>query len=91
MATQDEKSGSRKSNSDNSRNNNGTIGSVGGVEREPRGSFHEMIERLKVQEANVRGIRENEENHMVGDQKYQGGSYAPDEVDPNKRKETDDL
>jgi hypothetical protein len=90
MATHDKKSGFRESNSDNSRNNNGTIGGAGGVEREPKGSFHEMIERAKVPEANERGVRENEENHMIGDQKYQGGSYAPNEVDPNKREESDE-
>lgn len=80
----EKKSGFRENNSDNSRNNNGTIGGAGGVEREPKGSFHKMIERLKVPEANERGIRENEENHMLGDQKYSGGAYAENEIDPNK-------
>ncbi|HEY1010314.1 MAG: hypothetical protein ACO1NS_14665 [Daejeonella sp.] len=91
MATQDRKSGFTEKNSDNSRNNNGTLGGAGGIEREPKGSFHEMVERAKVPEANVRGIRENEENHMLGKQKYEGGSYAPNEVDPNKRKDEQDL
>ncbi len=77
-------SGFTEKNSDNSRNNNGTIGGAGGVEKEPKGSFHKMIERLKVPEANERGVRENEENHMLGDQKYGGGAYAENETDPNK-------
>ena len=74
----------RETNSDNSRNNNGTIGGVGGVKREPKGSFHKMTELAKTPEANERGIRENEENHMLGGQKYGGGAYAENEIDPNK-------
>lgn len=84
MATDDKNSGFTENNSDNSRNNNGTIGGAGGVEKETKGSFHEMTERAKVPEANERGIRENEENHMIGDQKYEGGAYAENEIDPNK-------
>lgn len=83
MAT-DKKSGFSENNSDNSRNNNGTLGGAGGTDKEPKGSFHEMTERAKVPEANERGIRENEENHMVGDQKDEGGGYAENEIDPNK-------
>lgn len=85
MATEGKNSGFSEKNSDNSRNNNGTLGGAGGVENEPKGSFHKMIERLKVHEANERGIRENEENHMLGSQKYEGGAYAENEIDPNKR------
>ncbi len=84
MAAQEKNSGFKSNNSDNSRNNNGTIGGAGGVEREPKGSLHEMVERAKVPEANERGIRENEENHMIGKQKYGNGSYAENEIDPNK-------
>lgn len=83
MAT-DKKSGFSENNSDNSRNNNGTIGGAGGAEKEGKGSLHEMIERAKVPEANERGIRENEENHMIGNQKHEGGRYAENEIDPNK-------
>lgn len=83
MAT-DNKSGFSENNSDNSRNNNGTLGGAGGVKKEGDGSFHEMTERAKVPEANERGVRENEENHMVGDQKYKGGNFAENEIDPNK-------
>ncbi len=83
MATGDKNSGFTEKNSDNSRNNNGTLGGAGGVEKEAKGSFHEMNERAKVPEANERGIRENEENHMIGKQKYEGGSYAKNEIDPN--------
>ncbi|WP_411273726.1 hypothetical protein [Daejeonella sp.] len=82
MATEG-KSGFAESNSDNSRNNNGTIGGAGGTKREPKGSFHEMTERAKVPEANERGIRENEENHKIGDQAHENGSYAENEIDPN--------
>lgn len=82
MATE-EKSGFAESNSDNSRNNNGNIGGAGGVEKEPKGSFHEMTERAKVPEANERGIRENEENHSTREQNYEGGGYAKNEIDPN--------
>jgi hypothetical protein len=71
--------------SDNSRNNNGTLGSDGGVKHAPKGSFHEMTERVKEGEpANERGIRENEENHAVGNVKYGGGKYVSNEIDPNK-------
>lgn len=84
MTAKDNNSGFKEENSDNSRNNNGTIGGAGGVEKEPKGSFHEMTERVKVPEANERGIRENEENHALGDQKYEGGAYAENEIDPNK-------
>ena len=83
MAT-DKKSGFSEKNSDNSRNNNGTLGGSGGVPNEPKGSLHEMTERAKVPEANERGIRENEENHTTGDQKYEEGAYAENEIDPNK-------
>ena len=70
--------------SDNSRNNNGTLGSVGGGKRAPTGSFHKMTERAKEGEpVNERGIRENEENHAVGDVKYEGEKYASNEIDPN--------
>ncbi len=83
MATTEKNSGFNENNSDNSRNNNGTIGGAGGVKKDAKGSLREMEERAKVPEANERGIRENEENHMIGDQKYEGGSYADGEIDPN--------
>lgn len=83
MATSDKNSGFTQNNSDNSRNNNGTIGGAGGVENDAKGSLHKMTERAKVPEANERGVRENEENHMVGDQKHERGSYAENEIDPN--------
>jgi len=84
MATKDRNSGFTEEDSDNSRNNNGTIGGAGGVEKDSKGSFHDMTERVKVPEANERGIRENEENHTLGDQKHEGGDYAENEIDPNK-------
>lgn len=87
MSTENKNRENSDNESDNSRNNNGTIGGEGGVEREPKGSFHELSERLKQPEpVNERGIRENEENHSTRDIKYEQGSYAPGEIDPNKRK-----
>ena len=84
MSTENKNSGYSEKNSDNSRNNNGTIGGAGGVEKEPKGSFHEMVERAKEgNPPNVRGIRENEENHGLGEQKHDSGHYEENEVDPN--------
>lgn len=71
----------------NDRNNAGTIGSEGGVEKEGKGSFHKFTENLKEPEApNVRGIRENEENHAVGSagQRTPEGGYKENEADPNQ-------
>lgn len=85
MSTENRNRENSGNESDNSRNNNGTIGGEGGVKNEPKGSFHEFTERVKDPEpVNERGIRENEENHSTRDIKYEGGSYAPDEIDPNK-------
>ncbi len=85
MATEDKNNGFSEKNSDNSRNNNGTLGGTGGVQKESKGSFHEMTERVKEgDKANERGIRENEENHSVGGQKQESGNYASNEINPNK-------
>lgn len=92
MSTENKNSGFSEENSDNSRNNNGTIGGAGGVEKEPKGSFHKMTERLKHEPANDRGIRENEEDHSLralGGQQHGDGDYAPDEKDPNKHADQD--
>lgn len=69
MSDNKENSGSdRMSSNSQSRNNNGTIGSEGGYDKKSKGSFHKMTEKLKESEpVNEQGIRENEENHSVGD------------------------
>lgn len=85
MTTEEKNNGFSEKDSDNSRNNNGTLGDAGGVEKESKGSFHEMTERVKEGDpVNERGIRENEENHSVGRQKQADGAYAPNEINPNK-------
>lgn len=90
MWNSDKHSGKPEQGSDNSRNNNGTIGEVGGVEHEPKGSFKEMTERAKENKpVNERGIRENEENHAVGNIEYGHGDYAPGETDPNEVQKPD--
>lgn len=85
MATEDKNNGFSEKNSDNSRNNNGTLGGAGGVKKESEGSFREMTERVKEGDpVNERGIRENEENHSVGDQKHEDGTYVSKEINPDK-------
>lgn len=77
----------REPNSSQSRNNNGTIGVDGGYDKAPKGSFHKMIERLASPEpVNEQGIRENEENHSIGNvsKNDSDASYASNEIDPNK-------
>lgn len=77
----------REPNSSQSRNNNGTIGVDGGYDKGPKGSFHKMIERLASPEpVNEQGIRENEENHSIGNvsKNDSDASYASNEIDPNK-------
>lgn len=73
-----------------SRNNAGTIGGDGGIDQKPKGSFHKMTERLSTDPVNERGIRENEEDHSLRDKskKAPEGSYARNEIDPNKRVNT---
>lgn len=77
----------RESNTSQSRNNNGTIGGEGGYEKEPKGSFHKMSERLSGNKpVNEKGIGENQENHASGSktQKVPSGNYASNEIDPNR-------
>ena len=80
---------SEKRESDNTQNNNGTLGSEGGVKHESKGSFKEFTESLKTPQANEQGIRENEEDHSSQSKRANRefettGSYAENEVDPNK-------
>lgn len=83
----DKNQSEREPNSSQSRNNNGTIGVDGGHNKGPKGSFHKLTERLADPETvNERGIRENEENHSIGNvsKNDSDASYASNEIDPNK-------
>lgn len=83
----DKNQSEREPNSSQSRNNNGTIGVVGSSDKGPKGSFHKMTERLADPEpANDKGIKENEENHYIGNhfEADSDASYTANEVDPNK-------
>jgi hypothetical protein len=77
----------RDLNTSQSRNNAGTLGSEGGYEKEPKGSFHELTERLSTDPVNEQGIGENEEDHSRSrkSKKVPGGHYERNEIDPNKR------
>ena len=71
-----------------SRINIGTLGSEGGYEKEPKGSLHKMTERLTEKHVNEWGIHENEEDHSVGDKSDHEGGYASNEIDPNRKDQT---
>lgn len=71
-----------------SRINNGTIGDDGGYEKNPKGSFHKLTERLTEKHVNEWGIHENEEDHSLGHKSAHEGDYARNEIDPNRKDET---